>query len=142
MNITKLLILSLCLIIMLSPLSNSYAKDHEDNNLKNMKLFLMIGQPNAKAWANIVKNELDMSEGGRKGIEAMGGKMLGFYIGVGEMKNYAIVAFPDSFDVSRIVFTRAMQGVMDDIQFIEIMSTAKAQEVFKAINATKLGGNT
>ncbi|MAZ89588.1 MAG: hypothetical protein CL693_18295 [Cellvibrionaceae bacterium] len=112
-----------------------------DEQVKNMKLYLMIGQPNSETWAGIVKNETDMSIDGRKGIEAMGGEMLGFYIGVGEMKNYAIVAFPDSFDVSRIVFTRAMQGVMDDIQFIEIMSTEKAQEVFKAINATQIGGN-
>lgn len=142
MNAVKILIQSLAIMVLLvlSPISE--AKSEGSTAKEDMKLFLMIGKPNAQAWANIVKNELDMSEGGRKGIEAMGGKMLGFYIGVGEMKNYAIVSFPSSFEVSRIVFTRAMQGVMDDIQFIEIMSTATAQEVFKAINATKIGGNT
>jgi len=31
---------------------------------------------------------------------------------------------------------------MDELQFIEIMTTEKAAEVFKMINAKPIGGNT
>ena len=135
MHLFKTLILT---VIFFLSLTGRVAAEEKDE----LNYYLMIGKPNTATWENIVKNEVDMSIDGRKGIEQMGGKFLGFYIGVGEYKNYAIVAFPKSTDVARIVFTRAIQGVMEDIEFIPIMTTQQAQEVFKQINAVKIGGNT
>jgi len=135
MNLIKTLMLAG--ILVLSVTGHALSAENDDLNY-----YLMIGKPNSATWSNIVENEVDMSIEGRKGIEEMGGKFLGFYIGVGEYKNYAIVAFPKSTDVARIVFTRAIQGVMEDIEFIPIMTTQQAQEVFKQINADKIGGNT
>lgn len=132
--------LSVVCCIALSFIANTVLAN-ENEATDEMQYYLMIGTPTAETWAGLVKNEVDMGPGGKAGIEAMGGKFIGFYIATGEFKNYAIVAFPKNTDVARIVFTRAMQGVMDDIEFIPMMTTKQAQGVFKEINKTKIGGN-
>ncbi|WNC73632.1 hypothetical protein RGQ13_06455 [Thalassotalea psychrophila] len=131
---------SLVLTIMISMTFAVQANTTEEKQ-DNLQYYLMIGKPNTQGWTPIIQNEIDMGPAGKAGIEAMGGKFIGFYLGVTESKNYAIVAFPKHTDVARIVFTRTMQGVMEDIQFVPIMTTKQAQDVFKQINAVKIGGN-
>jgi len=100
-----------------------------------MKYYLMIGEPTAEVWDAIVKNGgKNMTAPGREATEALGGKMIGYYIGATEAKNYIIVAYPDSRDVSQIVYMRAAQGVMKNLQFIEIIPADNAHLIFNKIN--------
>ena len=131
---------AICFFMLSLAMVNNVIADEKEAD-DDLQYYLMIGTPTSETWAGLVKNEVDMGPGGKAGIEAMGGKFIGFYIATGEFKNYAIVAFPKNTDVARIVFTRAMQGVMDDIKFIPMMTTTQAQKVFKEINKTKIGGN-
>lgn len=104
-----------------------------EKNVSQMKYFLMIGTPNDAAWKAVIEAEADMAEPARKSIEAMGGKLISYWIAVGEAKNYGIVAFPDSKQIAKIVYMRTMQGVMKDIQFVEIMPTGEAAGFFKEL---------
>jgi hypothetical protein len=127
--------LTFLILLLIQPLSFAAESDQE------MRLFLMTGTSTDKTWSTIVGNEVDLSIKGKEGIEAMGGEFIGYYLGVGEASFYGIVAFPDSVDVSKIVYTRAMQGVVEELKFVEIMTTEKAAEIFRMINEKKVGGN-
>ena len=96
-----------------------------------LKYYLMIAEPNSEAWKGVIMEGGDMAEPAGKALEAMGGKLLNYYIGVGEAKNYGVVAFPDSMDIAKIVYMRTAQGVMKDIQFIEIIPSDQAVDLFK-----------
>lgn len=99
-----------------------------------MKYYLMIGEPTTEIWNALVKSGgKDMTTPGREATEALGGKIISYYIGATEAKNYIIVAYPDSMDVSNIVYMRAAQGVMKNLQFIELIPAEDAHVVFEKI---------
>lgn len=99
-----------------------------------MKYYLMIGEPTTEVWEAIVQSGgKDMTTPGREATEALGGKIISYYIGATEAKNYIIVAYPDSMDVSKIVYMRAAQGVMKNLEFIEIIPADDAHLIFNDI---------
>lgn len=99
-----------------------------------MKYYLMIGEPTTEVWNALVKSGgKNLTTPGREATEALGGKMIGYYIGATEAKNYIIVAYPDSTDVSNIVYMRAAQGVMKNLEFIEIIPAEDVPAVFEKI---------
>ena len=94
------------------------------------KHFLMIAEPNSDAWKGVIMGGGDMADPAREAIESMGGKLLSYYIGVGESKNYGIVAFPDSYDTAKIIYLRSAQGLMKSMEFIEIIPSDQAAGLF------------
>ncbi|MGL1886529.1 MAG: GYD domain-containing protein [Reichenbachiella sp.] len=100
----------------------------------NMKYYLMIGQPDDEAWKMVIEAGGDMAVPARKSIEAMGGELISYWVGVTEAKNYGIVAFPDSKSIAQIVYMRTIQGVMKNIEFKEIMPTDQAAGFFQELN--------
>lgn len=101
---------------------------------KNMKYYLMIGTPSDSTWKAIIQTGEDMALPAKEGIEALGGKLISYYLGVGEAKNYGVVAFPSSMDIAKIVYMRVAQGVMKDLQFIEVVPSGNMVELFAEIN--------
>jgi hypothetical protein len=93
------------------------------------KYFLMIAEPDSATWKGVITGGGDMMVPARAAIEAMGGQLLSYYIGVGEAKNYGVVAFPDSYDIAKITYLRAAQGVMKSLQFIEVIPSDAAVAV-------------
>jgi hypothetical protein len=91
-----------------------------------MKHFLMIAEPSGAVWKDVIEGGGDMAVPARQAIEAMGGQLLSCYIGVGESKNYGVVAFPDTYDIAKITYLRAAQGVMKSMQFIEVIPSDQA----------------
>jgi len=107
---------------------------HADTSKQKMKYFLMIAEPNAPTWAGAIKAGGDMAGPAGKALEGMGGKLISYWLGVGEAKNYGIVVFPDSVDIAKVTYLRASQGVMKSIQFIEVMPSSEAVHVFKDVS--------
>lgn len=101
---------------------------------EDYRYYLMIGDPNSRAWGAVIQAEGDMAVPAKKVIETMGGRLIGYYLAVGSAKNYGVVAFPNSKAISQIVYMREMQGLMDSIEFIEVKPTDKMIDVFKEIN--------
>lgn len=99
-----------------------------------MKHYLMIGEPTTAIWDALVQSGgKDIAKPGREATEALGGKIIGYYIGATEAKNYIIVAYPESIDMSKIVYMRAAQGVMDKLEFIEIIPADDVHLVFDSL---------
>ena len=103
---------------------------------KKLKYYLMIGDAQPEVWKAIVEaGGKDISKPGREATEALGGKIIGYYLGATEAKNYIIVAYPSSVDVTKIVYMRAAQGVMKNLEFIEIIPADDMSPVFESIKA-------
>ena len=100
-----------------------------------LKYFLMIVEPNSAAWKGVIESGGDMAVPARQAIEAMGGQLLSYYIGVAESKNYGIVAFPDSYDTAKIIYLRSAQGLMKSMEFVEIIPSDQAAGLFKEVNS-------
>ena len=105
------------------------------NTTDNMKYYLMIAQPSDAAWKGVIEAGGDMAEPAGKAIEAMGGKLHSYYIGVNEAKNYGVVSFPSSLDIAKIVYLRTAQGVMKDIEFVEVLPSDMAVGIFEDVKS-------
>ena len=105
-----------------------------------MKYFLMIAEPNADAWKGVIESGGDMAVPARRAIEALGGKLVSYYIGVAESKNYGIVAFPDSYDTAKIIYLRAAQGLMKSMEFVEVIPSDQAVALFEEVKTLLRGG--
>ena len=117
-------------LILLAPTGAVFAQDDEPK----LKYFLMVAEPNGEAWKGVIEGGGDMAVPARAAIEAMGGQLLSYYIGVAESKNYGVVAFPDSYDTAKIIYLRSAQGLMKSMEFIEIIPSDKAAGLFEEIN--------
>ena len=126
MNAFNKLLAAFCLTL---ASSLAWAAEGEEK----MKYFLMIAEPKGSAWAGVIQDGGDMAGPAGEAIEAMGGKLLSYYIGVSESKNYGVVAFPDSYDTAKIIYLRAAQDLMKSMEFVEIIPSDQAVGMFEDV---------
>jgi hypothetical protein len=89
------------------------------------RTFLFIGTPNSAAWEMQIANPGDRETTVRGGIKKLGGKLLSYYWGFGNGKNYITVSLPnDPTFIQAFYLTRLGDGVLDDYQMIELMSSS------------------
>ncbi len=99
---------------------------------KGLRFFLFIGQPNAAAWKMLIGNPTDREAVMSKAIEKLGGKMLGYYWGLGDGRNYITVTIPDDNElVQAIYLMRLPSGMLDSYQVIELMPSDQMSEALK-----------
>ncbi len=90
-----------------------------------MRTFLFIGASNSAAWEMQIASPGDRAANVRGGIEALGGELLSYYWGLGNGKNYITVALPDDPTfIQAFYVSRLGDGLLDDYQMIELMSSA------------------
>lgn len=110
----------------------------------DMRTFLFIGTANSAAWEMQIANPGDRAASVKGGIEALGGEHLSYYWGLGNGKNNITVTLPDDPTfIQAFYLTRLGDGLLDDYQMIELMSSAdmatslaRVQEV-KAVDDLK-----
>ncbi|MDP2578795.1 hypothetical protein Q8W37_02560 [Shimia thalassica] len=91
----------------------------------DMRTFLFIGTSNSAAWEMQIANPADRAASVKGGIEQLGGELLSYYWGLGNGKNYITVALPDDPTfIQAFYVSRLGDGLLDDYQMIELMSSA------------------
>jgi len=112
------------------------------------RYFLFIGEPNAAAWKFLMENPADREEAVAAGMEAVGGKVLSYYFGLGDGKNYITVQLPDDNEIIQAVYLmRLPSGLLNSYQVIELMPSAQMSEALKRSKEfieleKELGGGT
>ena len=61
-----------------------------------MPLYMMRFSYTTEAWARLIQEPEDRREVGRAVIEALGGKLHGFWYGFGEHDGYVLIEAPDN----------------------------------------------
>lgn len=105
---------------------------------QDMRTFLFIGTSNSTAWEMQIENPGDRAASVKDGIEALGGELLSYYWGLGNGKNYITVSLPDdpTFIVAFYV-SRLGDGLLNDYQMIELMSSADMAEALSRVPEIK-----
>jgi len=99
---------------------------------KDIRTFMFIGQPNAKAWEYLMENPEDRKKEVASGMEALGGKIVSYYFGLGNGKNYIIVELPNDNELIQAIYLmRLPAGLLNSYQIIELMPSDQMSNALK-----------
>src|SRR5688572_11142716 len=85
----------------------------------------------AEAWAALVKNPTDRSDGLRKLVQGMGGDLLGFYYHFGEYDGTAIVDVPDDTTATAVILAAVAPGHVRAIKTTKLMTVEETMEAMR-----------
>lgn len=106
----------------------------ENRGDKYMRYFMFVGQPNAKAWKWLIENPQDRQAKTEKSIESLGGKMLSYYFGLGNGRNYITVAMPNDTELIQAAYVlRLASDLLVDYQVIELISSQDMLGVLRRV---------
>jgi len=97
-----------------------------------MPIFISQGRYSRDAIKGMIANPEDRAEAVAKLLEAAGGKLLAYYVTLGEYDFMSIGEFPDAQGASAAVLAAAASGAVTDVKTITAMTTAEAKQVFAA----------
>lgn len=116
------------LAVLLLATSVTNAQDETQDN----RYFMFIGEPNAAAWKYLMENPADREKEVAAGMKAVGGKVLSYYFGLGDGKNYITVQLPNDNEVIQAVYLmRLPSGLLNSYQLIELMPSAQMSAALK-----------
>jgi hypothetical protein len=103
-----------------------------------MRTFLFIGEPNAAAWKFMIEKPADRQKTAGEAIAKLGGKMLSYYWGVGDGRNYITIAMPDDIELIQANYlTRLGDGLLISYKMIELMSSEAMTGALKRVPDVK-----
>ena len=121
----RLSILSMLVFLAVSAVS-------ADETASDIRYFMFVGEPNAAAWKFLMENPADREKEVAAGMEAVGGKVLSYYFGLGDGKNYITVQLPADNEVIQAVYMmRLPAGLLNSYQVIELMPSDQMSEALK-----------
>ena len=113
----------LMLFAMVTP---SLAEESDD------RFFMFVGEPNAAAWRFLMENPVDRQKEVEAGMEAIGGKVLSYYFGLGDGKNYITAQLPNDNEVIQAVYLmRLPSGLLNSYTVIELMPSDQMTNALK-----------
>lgn len=96
------------------------------------RTFMFVGEPNAAAWQFLMDNPQDRKEEVAKSFEKLGGKIVGYYFGLGEGKNYIICELPNDNELIQAVYLmRLPSGLLTSYQIKELMPSEQMSAALK-----------
>ena len=116
--------LALLFIFCLSFMSTSSAQEN--------RTFMFIGEPNAAAWQFLMDNPGDRKEAVSDAMEALGGKIINYYFGLGDGKNYIITELPNDNELIQAMYLmRLPSGLLNSYKMIELMPSDQMSKALK-----------
>jgi uncharacterized protein with GYD domain len=114
--------------VMLVTMSSAIAAEDSDD----VRYFMFVGEPNAAAWKYLMENPADREKEVAAGMQIVGGKVLSYYFGLGDGKNYITVQLPNDNEVIQAVYLmRLPAGLLNSYQVIELMPSDQMSEALK-----------
>ena len=104
-----------------------------------MTIFITQGRYSRDAIKGLLANPEDRSEVVAKLIAAAGGKMLAYYVTLGETDFLVISEMPSHKEASQVAVIAAAAGGVTDIRTTVAMTTAEAKEMFRGAGAIAAG---
>ena len=112
---------------------------------QSLRTFLFIGEPNPAAWEFLIENPQDREAAMAAPLERLGGQLLGYYWGLGDGRNYILVALPDDDALIQATYVaRLGEDLLLSYQMIELMSgAAMADALARVADVRRIerGGN-
>jgi len=104
----------------------------ERSEKESQRTFMFIGEPNAQAWKYLMDNPQDRKEEVSAAMEKIGGKIIKYYFGLGDGKNYIIAKLPNDNELIQAVYLMRLQsGLLASYKIIELMPSNQMSNALK-----------
>ncbi len=125
------LIVGLCLLVAaLAPVSQAQDEAPVD---QEMRIFLFSAKPSAKAWQFMKENPGDRRAATEGAMEKVGCKMLAYYWGLTDGKNYIIAEVPDGETAQAMLVQRLSTDLILEYTAIELVESAAMPAMFERL---------
>ncbi|MDG1231172.1 MAG: hypothetical protein P8P91_02820 [Pseudomonadales bacterium] len=102
------------------------------------RLFMFVSEPNAKAWRFLIDNPQDRQANASAAIAKLGGKILSYYFGLGNGRNYIIVSLPDDKTLIQAVYvTRLGDDFLNSYTVTELLTSSEMAEALSRVAEVK-----
>ena len=109
----------------------------------NLRHFMFIGEPNAKAWQYLMDNPEDRKTQVDGAFKALGGEVISYYFGLGDGKNYITVTIPNDNELIQAIYLmRLPSGLLNSYKVIELMPSDQMSEALKRSKKLMEGDST
>ena len=99
---------------------------------KDLRHFMFIGEPNAKAWQYLMDNPQDRKQQVQAAFKALGGEVISYYFGLGDGKNYITVTIPNDNELIQAIYLmRLPSGLLNSYKVIELMPSDQMSDALK-----------
>jgi len=93
-----------------------------------MALYLTGFSYTPEAWARLTKNPEDRQEAARTYIEAVGGKLQGFWYAFGEHDGYTLWEAPDNVSMAAVAIALSSGGALSKVETTPLMTVEDTLE--------------
>ena len=96
-----------------------------------MPLYLTEFSYTAETWARLVGNPEDRREAARSYIEAVGGKLHGFWYGFGKHDGYSLWEAPDNVSMAAVALAITGGGAVSSLETTVLMSVEETLDALR-----------
>jgi hypothetical protein len=100
---------------------------------KEMRIFMFSAKPSAKGWQFMKENPGDRKAATAGAMEKIGGKMLAYYFGLTDGKNYIIAALPDGKTAQALLVQRLATDMVLEYDAIELVESSSMPAMFERL---------
>tara|TARA_R110000850_G_scaffold147244_6_gene269481 strand:- start:161 stop:610 length:450 start_codon:yes stop_codon:yes gene_type:complete len=100
---------------------------------KEMRIFMFSAKPSAKGWQFMKENPGDRKAATAGAMEKIGGKMLAYYFGLTDGKNYIIAALPDGKTAQAMLVQRLATDMVLEYDAIELVESSAMPAMFERL---------
>jgi uncharacterized protein with GYD domain len=95
-----------------------------------MPIYITRGRYSAESIKGLVANPEDRQQAASKLAEAVGAKLLNFYVTLGHHDFLVVVEAPSTKEASAFILAAAATGSVTDVETTEAFTSAEAKQVF------------
>ncbi len=128
MKTVTIAFLAIMLLVVTTTAQNAPSKPQPE-----MRIFLFSAKPSPAAWKFMKENPGDRRAESEAAMEKVGCKILAYYWGLTDGKNYIIAAVPDGKTAQASLIQRLASGFVLEYTAIELVESAAMPAVFERV---------
>lgn len=105
-----------------------------------MGLYMLQFSYTAEAWAALVREPADRSQGIEKLCQAYGGRLVDLYYSFSDVDGVALIDVPDHAAASGVAVTALAQGHIKTYKMIPLLTAAETVHVMRKAGAISYSG--
>jgi len=109
----------------------------ESKGGRSMPFYLTRFSYTPATWAKLMKNPEDRRDAARQYIEAVGGKLHGFWYALGEHDGYNLWEAPDNVSVAAAAFKNSAGGALSSIQTTALLTVEETLVALQKASSIK-----
>ena len=127
---------AITLIALISPIlfgQDTREKAATANPKKEMRLFMFSSKPSPEAWQFMKENPGDRRAATEESMKKVGCRMIGYYWGLTNARNFIIAEVPDNETVAAMLVQRLSTDLVLEYEAMELLRSSDMPAVFERL---------